>query len=119
MSPGLNHQIGGPEGFYLGQLFWKTDFTFKFRRNLLLYSSLGFNIYDTFDDFANPSQSTIPKVRSDIQEYLSEGKNNIQMQLSILINHSKTCLLGLIWDILNQWRSWWRVLWNHLKRITH
>ena len=78
MSPGLNHQIGGPEGFYLGQLFWKTDFTFKFRRNLLLYSSLGFNIYDTFDDFANPSQSTIPKVRSDIQEYLSEGKNNIQ-----------------------------------------
>ena len=78
MSPGLNHQIGGPEGFYLGQLFWKTDFTFKFRRNLLLYSSLGFNIYDTFDDFANPSQSSIPKVRSDIQEYLSEGKNNIQ-----------------------------------------
>ena len=59
-------------------MFWKTDFTFKFRRNLLLYSSLGFNIYDTFDDFANPSQSSIPKVRSDIQEYLSEGKNNIQ-----------------------------------------
>ena len=44
----------------------------------MLYSSLGFNIYDTFDDFANPSQSSIPKVRSDIQEYLSEGKNNIQ-----------------------------------------
>ena len=82
MSPALKHQIGGPEGFYLGQLFWKTDTTLKFKRNLLLYTSFGINIYDTFDNFNNPSQSTIPKVRSDIQEYLSQGKNNIQrMQL--------------------------------------
>ena len=77
MSPALKHQIGGPEGFYLGQLFWKTDLTLKLRRNLVLYTSFGINLYDTFDDFNNPSQSTIPKVRSDIQEYLSEGKNNI------------------------------------------
>lgn len=82
MSPALKHQIGGPEGFYLGQLFWKTDTSIKFRRNLLLYSSFGINIYDTFDEFNNPSQSTIPRVRSDIQDYLSEGRNNIQrMQL--------------------------------------
>ncbi len=82
MSPALKHQIGGPEGFYLGQLFWKTDTILKIRRNLLLYTSFGINIYDTFDDFNNPSQSSIPRVRSDIQDYLSEGKNNIQrMQL--------------------------------------
>ena len=82
MSPAINHQIGGPEGFYLGQLFWKTDTTLKFKRNLVLYTSFGINIYDTFDEFKNPSQSSIPKVRSDIQEYLSQGKNNIQrMQL--------------------------------------
>ena len=82
MSPALKHQIGGPEGFYLGQLFWKTDTILKIRRNLLLYTSFGINIYDTFDDFNNPSQSNIPRVRSDIQDYLSEGKNNIQrMQL--------------------------------------
>ena len=36
MSPALKHQIGGPEGFYLGQLFWKTDTTLKFKRNLLI-----------------------------------------------------------------------------------
>ena len=82
MSPGLKHQIGGPEGFYLGQLFWKTDLGIKFRRNLSLKTSIGINIYDTFDDFANPSLSEIPHVRSDIQDYLAEGKNNIQrMQL--------------------------------------
>ena len=78
MSPSIKHQIGGPEGFYLGQLLWKTDTTIKFRRNLALYTSFSFNIYDTFDEFNNPSASTIPHVRSDIQDYLSEGKNSIQ-----------------------------------------
>lgn len=78
MSPALKHQIGGPEGFYLGQLFWKTDTSIKFRRNLVLYNSFGINLYDTFNDLRNPSQSIIPRVRSDIQEYLSQGKNNIQ-----------------------------------------
>lgn len=82
MSPGLRHQIGGPEGFYLGQLYWQTDTTIKLRRNLTLYTSFGINIYDTFKNLNNPSQSSIPRVRSDIQEYLSNGKNNIKrMQL--------------------------------------
>jgi len=85
MSPGLNHQIGGPEGFYLGQLFWMTDTSLKFRRNLTLYTTLGINIYDTFRDLNNPSQSTIPHVRSDIQYYLEEGRNNIErMQLQYM-----------------------------------
>lgn len=82
MSPGIKHQIGGPEGFYLGQLFWKTDTSVKFNRNLVLYTSFGINLYDTFNNLNNPSQSSIPRVRSDIQDYLKEGKNNIQrMQL--------------------------------------
>ncbi len=78
MSPAIRHQIGGPEGFYLGQLLWRIDTTTKFSRKINLYTSLGFNIYDTFDNFNNPSSSTIPHVRSDIQDYLREGKNHIQ-----------------------------------------
>ncbi len=90
MSPSIKHQIGGPEGFYLGQLLWKTDTTLKFRRNLSLYTSFGINIYDTFKNFNNPSSSNIPHVRSDIQDYLSEGKNNIQrMQLEYFSNPYK------------------------------
>ncbi len=82
MSPAIKHQIGGPEGFYLGQLLWKTDTIIKFKRNLSLYTSFGVNIYDTFNNLKNPSNSSIPHVRSDIQDYLTEGKNNIQrMQL--------------------------------------
>lgn len=77
MSPSLRHQIGGPEAFYLGQLWWKINTKVKFNRGLTLHTVLGLNIFDTFDEFANPSYSSIPKVRSDIQEYLSQGKNNI------------------------------------------
>ena len=89
MSPGLKHQIGGPEGFYLGQLYWRTDTSLKIARNLSLYTSLGLNLYDTFE-FNNPSYSTIPHVRSDIQEYLSAGRDNIiRMQLEYMFSPFK------------------------------
>ena len=78
MTPALRHQIGGPEAFYLGQLWWKTDVTVKFARNFTLYSSFGIDLFNNFDEFSNPSFSEIPHVRSDIQDYLSEGKNNVQ-----------------------------------------
>ena len=49
------------------------------------------------NDLNNPSQSTIPKVRSDIQEYLKEGKNNIQrMQLEYFGHPIKIFLQDLI-----------------------
>ena len=79
MSPALRHQIGGPEAFYLGQLWWRTETKIKLQRNLTLYTTIGLDIYNNFDEFANPSGSKIQHVRSDIQDYLLEGKNNIQM----------------------------------------
>ena len=103
MSPGIKHQIGGPEGFYLGQLYWRTDTSIKFRRNLSLYTSFGINLYDTFDGFNNPSQSTIPHVRSDIQEYLSQGKNNIQrMQLEYFGNPKKDLFYRLDFGLMEE-----------------
>lgn len=96
MSPSLKHQIGGPEGFYLGQLSWKTDINIKFKRNLTLYSSFGINIYDTFDNLINFSSSELPHVRSDVQFYLSEGKNNLQrLQLEYLASPLKDIFLRL------------------------
>mgnify|MGYP001172211579 CR=1 FL=1 len=77
MSPSLRHQIGGPEAFYLGQIWWKINAKVKFRRGLTLHSVIGLDLYNNFDEFKNPSFSEIPHVRSDIQEYLSEGENNI------------------------------------------
>ena len=77
MSPALKHHIGGPEGFYLGQLWWKLNSNIKFSRGLSLSTVLGFDIYNNFDELRNSSNSTLPHVRSDIQEYLKEGETNI------------------------------------------
>lgn len=85
MSPALKHQIGGPEAFYLGQLWWRVDATVKFARGFSLYTTLGFDIYNNFNELNNPSASTIPNVRSNIQEYLKKGENNIaKMKLEYL-----------------------------------
>jgi len=90
MSPSLKHQIGGPEGFYLGQLSWKTDFNVNLKRNLTLYSSYSIKLYDTFKNFNNASWSELPHVRSDIQSYLSEGKNSLQrLQLEYIFSPIK------------------------------
>ena len=89
-SPSVNHQIGGPEGFYLGQLALKADNSIKFARGISLYTSFSANIYDTFNNFVNYSESTIPHVRSDIQSYLKEGKNSLQrMQLEYMFSPIK------------------------------
>lgn len=77
VSPALKNHIGGPEAFYLGQLILRADTSLKLRRGLVLDSSFGANIYNNFDQMDNPSYSALPHVRSDIQEYLKEGKNNI------------------------------------------
>jgi len=90
MAPALKHQIGGPEGFYLGQLWWRTDTSIKFSRNFSLYTTFGLDIYNNFDSFNNASTSSLPHVRSDIQDYLSEGRNNIQrMKLEYMISPYK------------------------------
>jgi len=98
MSPGLKHQIGGPEAFYLGQLWWKTDINIKLKRNLTLYSSFGINIYNNFNQLNNPSYSDSAHVRSDIQEYLKEGENNIQ-RMQIEWMHSPLSDIFLRFDL--------------------
>ena len=103
MSPALRHQIGGPEAFYLGQLWWKTDINIKFSRNLTLYNSFGVDIYNNFNELDNPSYSTTPHVRSDIQDYLKEGENNIQrMQLEYMYSPFKDTFVRLDLGLLEE-----------------
>ena len=92
MAPALRTHIGGPEAFFLGQVWWKTDFILLLTRGLTLYTTLGVNIYDNFDELNNPSSSTLAHVRSDIQSYLKEGKTNIARMK-----------LDYIWSPANDW----------------
>ncbi len=78
ISPNLQNHIGGPEAFYLGAIGVFLHGGVVFSRQTTLDGSLSFNLYDNFEDFKFSTYSRyLPKVRSDIREYLREGKNGI------------------------------------------
>ena len=77
IQPALKSHIGGPEAFFLGQAWLKVNSLLILKRGLSLSTVLGIGLYDNFDQLNNPSYGTIPHVRSDIQDYLREGRNNL------------------------------------------
>ena len=90
IAPALKNMIGGPEAFYLGQLWIRINNTIKFRRGLELNTVIGLNLFQNFNKLRTPSESVLPHVRSDIQEYLKEGKNNImRMKLDYIFSPYK------------------------------
>jgi hypothetical protein len=103
MSPALKHQIGGPEAFYLGQLWWKITSSIALRRGLSFDTVVGIDLYNNFNEFNNRSSSQLPHVRSDIQEYLLEGKNNIaRMKLSYIWSPYKNWFAKLEGGLLEE-----------------
>ena len=90
IAPAVKNMIGGPEAFYLGQLWVRINNSIKFRRGLELSTVVGLNIWQNFNLLKTPSESVLPHVRSDIQEYLKEGKNNImRMKLDYIFSPYK------------------------------
>lgn len=90
VAPALKNMLGGPEAFYLGQLWVRINNTIKFRRGLELSTVIGLNLWQNFDLLHTPSESVLPHVRSDIQEYLKEGTNNImRMKLDYIFSPYK------------------------------
>jgi len=78
IGPGVRSQLGGPDGFFLGQLLLRLDSEILLKRNLNIQSIIQAGIYDTFDDLKLASDSVLPHVRTEIVNYLKGGrKNNI------------------------------------------
>ncbi|MEG3111312.1 MULTISPECIES: YjbH domain-containing protein [Pantoea] len=77
LSPVLNQSVGGPESFYMYQVgvmgnvdFWLTD-------HLLVGGSLFGNLANNYDKFnynGAPADSTLPRVRTHIRDYV---ENNV------------------------------------------
>ena len=78
IAPALRNMIGGPEAFFLGQLWIRINNTIKLARGLEINTVAGINVYSNFNQLRTASDSTLPHVRSDIQDYFKEGQNNIQ-----------------------------------------
>ncbi|MFG1173060.1 YjbH domain-containing protein [Erwiniaceae bacterium CAU 1747] len=83
LSPVLNQSFGGPENFYMYQIgvsaganLWVTD-------HLVLDGSLFFNVLNNYNKFNytnSPGDSTLPRVRTQIREYVENDVyvNNLQ-----------------------------------------
>jgi len=76
-SPQLRQNIGGGDTFYAYQLWLALGGQVQLAKGLNLIGTVGANIYNTFDDLKVESPSMLPKVRSDIKNYLQQGENNI------------------------------------------
>lgn len=82
-SPSLVQSLGGPEDFYLFQMgvlgsakYWLTD-------RLLLDGGVYANVYNNYDKFNSsllPADSTLPRVRTHIRDYVRNDVyvNNLQ-----------------------------------------
>ncbi len=75
MGPELISQIGGPDGFFFGDLKWNLDSEIVFSRNLTLISSITYGLVDNMDDLKLGSDSVLPRVRTDIVKYLRQSRN--------------------------------------------
>ena len=92
ITPDLRSQIGGPDGFYFGDLKLTLNSEVLFRRNISLVSILSYGIYDNMDSLKLASDSILPKVRTDIVKYLKESRefSVTRMQLNYYGQYTKS-----------------------------
>ena len=77
LTPKLRQHVGGPDQFYLYQIWLALSGTVELARGLSVTTTLGKDVKNTFDEIELSSDSRLPRVRSDIKEYLQQGKDNI------------------------------------------
>ena len=84
IGPDIRSQIGGPDGFFFGDIKLKSRSELVIQRGISLISVISYGLYDNMDDLKLASDSILPHVRTDIVKYLKESRNlSIQrMQLN-------------------------------------
>ena len=84
IGPDIRSQIGGPDGFFFGDLKLKSRSELLMQRGLSLVSVISYGLYDNMDDLKLASDSVLPHVRTDIVKYLKQSRDlSIQrMQLN-------------------------------------
>ena len=86
IGPDIRSQIGGPDGFFFGDLKLKSSSELLIQRGLSLVSMISYGLYDNMGDLKLASDSVLPHVRTDIVQYLKQSRDlSIQrMQLNKL-----------------------------------
>jgi len=76
LSPVLNQSVGGPESFYLYQVGVMANLDYWFTDHLLVGGSLFGNLANNYDKFnynGAPSDSSLPRVRTHIRDYVDNN----------------------------------------------
>ena len=91
-SPAIRSQIGGPDGFYFGEIALSAHAETILRRNMNVIAVGSIGIYNTFDELKLASDSIIPHVRTDIVKYLQgSSKYHItRLQANYFMNPTKS-----------------------------
>ena len=74
VSPSLRSQIGGPDGFYFGDLRLAFNSELILRKNLSFAAKASVGIFDNYKELKLRSDSVLPHVRTDIVDYLKESR---------------------------------------------
>lgn len=73
IGPDIKSQIGGPDGFYFGDLRISAHSELLLNSDLSLITVLSQGVTNNFSALKLPSDSVLPHVRTDIVDYLKEG----------------------------------------------
>jgi len=86
--PNLRSQIGGPDGFYFGDLRIGLKSELLLKKNISVLTSMSAGVIDNYDELKLASDSVLPHVRTEIVQYLKETKKFSleRMQLSAFFN---------------------------------
>ena len=92
LSPAIRSQIGGPDGFYFGDLSIAIHSETILRKNLNIIGVGSVGIVNNFDELKLASDSILPHVRTDIVQYLkNSSKYHItRFQMNYFSNPSKS-----------------------------
>ncbi|MEN2980385.1 YjbH domain-containing protein [Tistrella bauzanensis] len=74
VAPRLRQQVGGPDNFVLYQLYLRARASVKPTPNTEIDGYAGLNITNNYDQLELDSDSQLPRVRSNIGEYLKQGE---------------------------------------------
>ena len=103
-EPSIRSQIGGPDGFFFGDLRLDLKSEIIFDDGITLTSRGSIGLLNNFDDLRLASDSVLPHVRTDIVKYLKESDEfYIQnLQFNIFKNPLKDVYAKFQWVYLKK-----------------
>jgi len=103
-APSLRSQIGGPDGFFFGDLRFAFKSETILKKNVTLEFDLSAGIVDNMGELKLASDSVLPHVRTEIVQYLKQGREFSidKLQLNAFNQHSKNFYSKFSAGILEQ-----------------